>query len=139
GMQLEGESRKVQAENVRRYVQEQNASALATALSWNLPYPDKDRLKMMLDDKTIRGILPASIRPPMTIGPYVGGFTVNGLPAELKRSPGKGAYGSFSPDTGNENLADMSSPVLHSRFHYLRFLVAGFPAGDGMSLSLDGV
>lgn len=139
GMQLDGESRRVQAENVRRYVQEQNASALATALPWNLPYPDKDRLKMMLDDKTIRDILPPSIRPPMTIGPYLGGFSVNGLPAEVKRSAGKGAYGSFSPVTGNENLADMSSPVLHSRFHYLKFLVAGFPGGDGMSLSLDAI
>jgi len=142
GMQLFGSSRQTQADNVRRYVQGQNATAIDVAMTWNLPYPDKQRLKMMLNDKTIRDILPASARPQMSIGAYANGFSVNGMPASVPRPEGKGMYGSFAPNTGNSNTAEIATAELHSRFPYLRFAVAGYPGAEGLDLSLvsgDGV
>jgi hypothetical protein len=130
-------SRQTQAENVRRYVQGANAAAIDTALPWNLPYPDKQRLKMMLDDKTVRDILPASTRQALPIGAYFGGFSVNGMPAGVPRSQGKGAYGSYAPKTGNDNIADMTAAGLHSRFPYLQFAIAGYLGLDGLDLNLE--
>lgn len=137
-MQQFGLSRQVQNDGVRRYVQGGYASVIDTAMPWNLPYPDKQRLKMMLSDKTIRDILPASARPQLAVGAFSGGFSINGMPAAVPRPQGRlGAYGSYAPGTGNENTADMTSIGMHSRFPYLRFAVAGFAGTKDLAMSVD--
>jgi hypothetical protein len=139
GLQSEGQSRKVQTDTVNRYLHVRDSSALATALSWNLPYPNKARLKTMLDDKTIRDILPAGERLPLSLGQYTGTFLLNGMPSAMPRTGDKLVLGSFAPLEGDAYQADMTTPALHSRFRYLLFPVAGYLGKDGLTLSLDSV
>lgn len=138
-MQQFGESRQSQADTVRRYVQGINLSAIDTAMTWNLPYPDKQRLKMMLNDRTLRDILPASTRPQLALGAYAGGFSVNGMPANVPKPQGRGAYGTFAPKYGSDNTASMTATGLHSRFPYLQFAVAGYLGAEGLELGIESV
>jgi hypothetical protein len=80
---------------------------------------------MMLDDNTIREMLPAGVRVPIFLGGYRGGFSANGIPASVPKPQGPGPYGSYAPGTGNANTADMTADGLHSRFPYLLFSVSG--------------
>src|SRR5512146_1053958 len=107
-------------------------------MTWNLPYPDKQRLKMMLNDRTVRDILPASARPQLSIGPYADGFSVNAMPGAVPRPQSRvGAYGTFGPRNGNDNTADLTVTGLHSRFPYLRFAIAGYLGAEGLDLSVE--
>lgn len=130
-------SRRLQSNNLRMYLLFSNSRVIDAAEPWNLPYPNRERLKMMLDDPAMRDMLPAGIRPPLSLGAYGGGFSVNGLPGSTAPPVGRGAYGSYAPKAGNDNTADMSSGGLHSRFPYLLFSVAGGLGSAGLSLELQ--
>jgi hypothetical protein len=129
-------SRQMQSENVRTYVLGSNKSILNTALPWNLPYPDKQRLKMMLDNKTIREMLPAGARAPIPLGAFDGGFNANAIPGTVAKPQGPAAYGSFALWQGNDNTAQMSAKGLRSRYPYLLFSVAGDLGREGTALEL---
>jgi len=130
-------SRQMQSDNVRSYVRGWDRSIIETAMPWNLPYPNKPRLKMMLDDKTIRQMLPAGTRTPIPLGASDGGFNPNGLPDSFPRAQGRGVYGSYEFGRGNDNTARKSANGLHSRFPYLLFYVAGDMGQEGITLALQ--
>ena len=129
-------SRQLQQENVRNYLVALNPNVINAAMPWNLPYPDKPRLLMMLNDPTIREMLPAGVRQPISPGAYDNGFMVNGMPGTVPRLNGRGAYGTFS-SKGNDNTADMSAMGLHSRYPYLLFSVAGDLGSADLGLELE--
>lgn len=136
GMSHFTEARDHQQDNVRRYLRGWNRAALVKAEPWDIPYTDARRLGMMLDDPTIRDILPPDVRLPLRIGAYSNGFSVNGMPGQVLRRQGQGAYGSYAPVSGNANTAEMKVDDLHTRFPYLSMPVVGDLGAPGMKIEL---
>jgi hypothetical protein len=120
-------------ENVRAYVSTHDPKYLVG----DRPYPDANRLATMLDDPTIRKILPAIVRPalPLTIRLETGdAFIANGYPAEVANPPYEKAWGSFS-HVGPEARGSLESGRINPALPYLQFAAAGNPRG-ATSLSL---
>ncbi|MDP9097541.1 MAG: hypothetical protein M3N48_00910 [Verrucomicrobiota bacterium] len=120
-------------ENVRAYVATHDPKYLAG----DRPYPDLNRLANLLDDPTIRKILPTIVRPalPLEFHQNTGNaFVANGYPAQLTTPPYERAWGSYS-QSGRETRGAMESKSFHSELPYLQFEVAGSLA-RGLSLSL---
>ena len=137
GMQDFAATRQLQHDNVREYLLASNATIINAAMPWNLPYPNKPRLLMFLDDPTIREMLPAGVRKPLSTGAYVNGFSVNGIPPSVAKPKGRGAYGTFAPVKGNDNTAAMNAAGLYSQFPYLLFSVAGDLGSADIGLELE--
>jgi hypothetical protein len=114
-------------ENVRAYV----ATGDRKYLTGDLPYPDANRLATLLDDPTIRKILPAIVRPalPITVRHETGAvFVANGYPAEIANPPYEKTWGSYS-QAGPEARGSMESESFRPELPYLLFAVAGNPRG----------
>jgi hypothetical protein len=129
-------TRQLQSDNIRNYLLSNNPGVIDSAMPWNLPLNNKASLKAMLGEPAVRNMLPAGVRQPLSLGAYGNGFSVNGLPPSFTRPKGPGAYGSYGP-TGNANTARMSSVVLHSRFSFLQFSVAGDLGSEEIDLQLQ--
>ncbi|PZR76601.1 MAG: hypothetical protein DLM73_02330 [Chthoniobacterales bacterium] len=109
-------------ENVRAYVETHDRSYLAG----DIPYPSAIRLATLLDDPTIRKILPALVRAPLPIQMRAGtnrAFVPDGLPPELPRRPYEKIWGSYS-DAGPAARGSIESEIFNSPFPYLRFETA---------------
>lgn len=118
--------------NVRAYVATGNMANLRNKPYLDIPYPDPDRLAKLLDDPTLRALLPANIRAPLRLGSGAapGPFHPDGLPpgspAATDRAPGRPALGSFASDgtgataTGELRAALVPAPTLP----YLRWETA---------------
>jgi len=120
-------------ENVRAYV----ATHDPKYLIGDHPYSDANRLANLLDDPTIRKILPTIVRPalPLEFHQHTGdAFVANGYPAQLTTPPYDRAWGSYSR-SGREARGAMESESFQSELAYLQFEVAGSLA-RGLSLSL---
>jgi hypothetical protein len=129
-----GETSHLQLANVRAYLHG-DAAAIDAAESWNIPYPDKRRLEMMLADPTIRDILPAGARPPLVASSFAG-LTANGFAPGTAPPPVKSAYGTFDPRTGKAATVKSIGPPVRTRFPWLRFSVAGdFGADAGLAFA----
>ena len=137
GMQDVAGSRQLQHESLRNYLLASDPTVINAAMPWNLPYPNKPRLLMMLNDPTIREMLPAGVRPAISPGAYANGFSVNGIPPSVAKPKGRGAYGTFAPVKGNDNTGDLRAIGLHSRFPYLLFSVAGDLGSADLGLELE--
>jgi hypothetical protein len=114
-------------ENVRGYVATHDRKYLAG----DLPYPDANRLASLLDDPTIRRILPAIVRPalPLAIpGDSGNPFIANGYPAGIGTRPYEKSWGSYS-QSGPESRGSVESEVVRPKLPYLLFEVAGNPRG----------
>jgi hypothetical protein len=92
---------------------------------------------MMLKDPTIRGMMPAGVRPPISPGAYANGFGANGIPPSVAKPKGQDVYGTFAPGKGNDNTGDLRATGLHSRFPYLLFSVAGDLGSADLALQLE--
>jgi hypothetical protein len=122
-------------ENVRGYV----ATRDRKYLTGDLPYPHANRLAELLDDPTIREILPTIVRPPLSIKirhETGGAFVANGYSAEITNPPYEKTWGSYS-QLGPKARGSMESESFRSKLPYLQFEVAGSLHG-AMSLSLRG-
>jgi hypothetical protein len=120
-------------ENVRAYVATHDPKYLVG----DHPYSDAKRLANLLDDPTIRKILPTIVRPalPLEFHQHTGdAFVANGYPAQLTTPPYEKAWGSYSR-SGREGRGAMESESFRSELAYLQFEVAGSLA-RGLSLSL---
>jgi hypothetical protein len=123
-------------ENLRAYV----ATRDRKYLEGDRPYPDANRLANILDDPTIRKILPAVVRPalPVEIRQEAGDpFIPNGYPAEVPNAPYEKAWGSFS-DAGPKARGSWESARINPTLPYLQFVAAGNPRG-ATALSLRNV
>lgn len=120
-------------ENVRGYV----ATHDPKYLIGDHPYLNANRLANLLDDPTIRKILPTIVRPALPLEFHQNtsdAFVANGYPAELTTPPYEKGWGSYSP-LGRKARGTMESESFHSELPYLQFEVAGSLA-RGLSLSL---
>lgn len=120
-------------ENVRAYVATHDRKYLAG----DKPYPDAERLANLLDDPSIRRILPTVIRPavPVALGQESGdAFVANGYPPALATPEYEKAWGSYS-QLAKAARGSMETATFHSGLPYLQFEVAGAVRG-GTSLSL---
>lgn len=114
-------------ENVRGYV----ATHDPKYLTGDLPYPDAKRLANLLDDPTIRKILPAIVRPvlPLEIRHETGdAFSANGYPAGTANPPYEKIWGSYS-QSGSEARGSIESESFRPELPYLQFALAGNPRG----------
>lgn len=114
-------------ENVRAYV----ATRDRKYLTGDLPYPHANRLAELLDDPTIRKILPTIVRPalPLEIRQETGHvFIANGYPAEIANPPYEKTWGSYS-ESGPEARGSMESESFRPELPYVQFDVAGNPRG----------
>jgi hypothetical protein len=120
-------------DNVRGYV----ATHDPNYLIGDHPYSDANRLANLLDDPTIRKILPTIVRPALPLEFYRStgdAFVANGYPAQLTTPPYERAWGSYSQSV-REARGTMESKSFHAELPYLQFEVAGSLA-RGLSLSL---
>ena len=125
-------SRTHQTRNVRRYVESGNIAGLREAEPWNVPYPDIVRLQRMLDDATLRSMLPADVRAPLSLGNFHGGFEQSRtVGADTRRS----APGPADPSAHLVRTAQRIDG-LHSRMSYLKFPVTGRFGPLGLELRL---
>jgi len=125
---------RLQINNVRHFIKTEDLIELKKQPIYHIPYPDADRLGMMLKDPIVRDILPPSIRPSI---PLEGNdsFVKNGYFPIMSNSAMRSVLGSYTPTEGNRNVGQMTA-VLKTRFPYLGFEIAGYPDQVGMRFSL---
>lgn len=124
-------------ENVRAYVATGDRKYLEGDPPPRIPYPDPARLAVLLDDPSIREILPAAVRLPLPVNAEVnpeGSFTLGGYPPEVMNAPHERTWGSYSEQRAAARGSMQSSP-LRSRLSHLRIELAGF-LREGMSLDV---
>lgn len=113
--------------NVRGYV----ATHDRKYLNGDHPYPNANRLAQLLDDPTIRNILPAIVRPalPLTIQSQTAdGFIPGGCPPAVGNPPSEKTWGSYS-QAGLEARGSIESKPFRAELPYLQFETAGNPRG----------
>jgi hypothetical protein len=101
------------------------------------PYVDVQAFKAMIDDPTVRKLLPAAARIPLHVeksAPADNNFFQPGCPNFINNPPYESAWGSYSA-TGTAGGAWMESKPIRSTLPYLEFEVVGH-IGNNMSLSL---
>lgn len=125
---------RTQINNVRHFVATDDLAELRRQPLFSNPYPDPDRLAMMLRDPTVRNFLPSSVRPAMPLsGNDV--FVANGYFPTTSGNVDRPTFGSYSPTSGDRAIGHLST-TLRTRFSYLDFSLAGYPDDPGMTLSL---
>jgi hypothetical protein len=99
-------------------------------------YPDIDRLATLLDDPSIRKILPASVRSPIAITPEIAtGFVGDGVWPAVEREEYAKSWGCFSEMQHAPEKLFRSQPFV-TAFPYLRIEVAG-QLGKTADVSLE--
>jgi hypothetical protein len=104
-----------------------------------IPYPKAERLAMLLDDPTIRSILPAVVRAPLHVDKAsdVGdAFVPNGYSPLIRNPAYERGWGSYSAQ-GVTARGSMQTQPLTTHFRYLQFEIAGYMR-KGLSLVLEG-
>ena len=105
-----------------------------------IPYPDARRLALLLDDPSIRRILPAIVREPVRLENKSDGnatFIPNGYPPSVANPEYERVWGSFTgAGAAARGLMESQSITPHS--HYLQFDVAGY-LRSGMTLAIRGL
>lgn len=128
---------RIDEEQVRAYVATGDRGYLKESSSPLLPFPDPTYFAMLLDDSTIRQILPAVVRRPLQIEKEkdVGNcFVLGGYPREIADAPHERRWGSFS-EAGASSRGEMESASIKPHLPYLQFEIAGYMRA-GLSLSV---
>jgi hypothetical protein len=103
-----------------------------------IPYPRAGRLAMLLDDPTIRSILPAVVRAPLRIDKLsdIGNaFIPNGYSPPTPNQAYEQGWGSYSAQ-GVMARGSIQTVRLTTGFRYLQFEIAGYMR-KGLSLVLE--
>jgi hypothetical protein len=128
---------RIDEEHVRAYVATGDRGYLKESSSPLLPFPDPTYFAILLDDSTIRQILPAVVRPPLQIEKErdLGNcFVLGGYPREIADAPHERRWGSFS-EAGASSRGEMESASIKPRLPYLQFEIAGYMR-TGLSLAV---
>lgn len=126
-------------ETVRVYVATGDRTHLEANPPTAIPYPRPQRLAMLLDDPTIRGILPAVVRAPLRVDKAIdigNAFVLDGYAPPVHKSPYEREWGSYSAQ-GVAARGSMQSQRITTRFPYLQFEITGYMR-KGLSLVLQG-
>lgn len=126
---------RLEVQNVRGYVATGDRKYMDGDPARPIPYPDPSRLAKLLDDPTIREILPAAVRPALRVEAELnegGAFLPGGLPPEIVNEPNERSWSSYSA-RGVEARGTMESNSLAPRFPYLQVELAGY-LREGMTL-----
>lgn len=124
---------KVQTENTFAYVATGDFRHLQKQFRF-IPYPDAQRLRSLLDNPTIRAMLPHSIRAPLRLEAPAEGFSPDGLPPSLSPPEHHAALGSYGRPGASLRY---TSSTVHTSFPYLQFLTFGGNSGE-IALLGDG-
>ena len=126
-------------ETVRAYVATGDLTNLEANPPPAIPYPRPRRLAMLLDDPTIRGILPAVVRAPLRVEKVSdtgNAFVPDGYAPELPNPSYERGWGSYAAQ-GATARGSMQSQLIITRFGYLQFEITGYMR-QGLSLVLQG-
>lgn len=126
-------------ETVRAYVTTGDRTHLEADSPAAIPYPKPQRLVILLDDPTIRGILPAVVRAPLRVdkaSDIGNAFVLDGYAPPVHNSPYERGWGSYSAQ-GLAARGLMQSQRITTRFRYLQFEITGYMR-KGLSLVLQG-
>lgn len=126
---------RLEVQNVRGFVATGDRKYLEGDPPPPIPYPDPSRLAKLLDDPSIREILPAAVRPALHVEAEVnpeGAFILGGLLPAIVNEPNERSWGSHSA-RGIEARGTMESNILAPRFPYLQVELAGY-LREGMTL-----
>jgi hypothetical protein len=126
-------------DTVRAYVATGDRKHLEGDPPPTIPYPRASRLAMLLDDPTIRSILPAVIRAPLRVenGNGTGNaFVPNGYAPPARNPAYERGWGSYSAQ-GVAARGSMQSQLIKTRFRFLQFEITGYMR-EGLSLVLQG-
>jgi hypothetical protein len=105
-----------------------------------IPYPNAARLAALLDDPTIRNILPAVIRAPLPVekaSETGNAFVPHGSAPSVKWPVYERGWGSYSPWEGVAARGTMRSRSMSQHLHYLQFEITGY-LRKGLSLIVEG-
>jgi hypothetical protein len=121
----------VMERNVRGYVRSNDAETyLERKLQRELPYPNEQRLRSLLDDPTIRGILPWTVRPRVHLIPAAENssvFVPRGYPATAAPPSYERVWGSYDLSTGGAQLGSWRGQLLKpATLPYLEVDVLGY-------------
>jgi hypothetical protein len=125
-------------QNVAAYVATSELSYL-DAPEQPIPYPDAQRLAMLLDDPSIRRILPAIVREPLRIekeSDRNAAFIPNGCPPDIPNPPYERVWGSFT-NVGAAARGSMETQPFTPHLHYLQIDIAGY-LRSGLTLTVRG-
>ena len=125
---------RLQINSVRHFIKTEDIAELKKQPIYHIPYPDANRLGMMLKDPVVRDILPPSIRPSIPLESN-NSFVQNGYFPIMSNSTARSVLGSYTPAEGNRSVGQMTA-ALKTRFPYLGFEIAGYPDQVGMRFSL---
>lgn len=126
--------------HTKHYLQTGDFDHLQNKTHLHVPYPHPQRLASILDEPTVRAILPFNIRRPLeTISVEsmpVGAFVTPGIPPSTPFRPG-GVVGSYSQsgDATTGQAAITYEAGGHSSA--IGIPVAGYPRSVGMQLEID--
>ncbi|HEX6833968.1 MAG TPA: hypothetical protein VF132_10590 [Rudaea sp.] len=124
-----------QIEHVRRFVASGDMGELANQPYLHVPYPIPERLAMMLNDPSIRSMLPASVRAPIAM-PKNAGFEPDGFFPITSGEHQGNVFGSYTK-LGNANQARIESEPVTSRFPYVALDICGYLGQPDIALSLQ--
>jgi hypothetical protein len=125
---------RLEVQNVRGYVATGDRRYMEGDPAPPIPYPDPSRLAQLLDDPSIREILPAAVRPALRVEAEVNqdGFILGGLLPTIVNEPNERSWGSYSA-RGVAARCTMESTSFAPRFPYLQIELAGY-LREGMTL-----
>lgn len=126
-------------ETVRAYVATGDRTNLEGKPPTAIPYPRPQRLAMLLDDLTIRGILPAVVRSPLRVdkaSDIGNAFVMDGYAPPIHNPPYERGWGSYSTQ-GLAARGSMQSQGITTPFRFLQFEITGYMR-EGLSLVLQG-
>ena len=135
-----------QESNVRGYLATGDfARYLANKPQLDVPYPDPVHLAKLLDDPTLRGVLPADVRLPLPLTPVVGdateerGFVRDGYYPSTDQAAFLPCWGSYTALGEVAQGSWRGRAVRAQGLPYLRFAFAGDLGEPGLSFTLrDG-
>jgi hypothetical protein len=126
-------------ETIRAYVATGDRTSLESKPPTAIPYPRPQRLAMLLDDPTIRGILPAVVRSPLRVdkaSDIENAFVMDGYAPSVRNPPYERGWGSYSTQ-GLTARGSMQSQGITTPFRYLQFEISGYMR-KGLALVLQG-
>ena len=114
-------------QNLRRYVTTADRVTYIDSPHRAIPYPNRERLRELLDDPAIRSLLPAEIRAPLPVEKARDqgqAFIRSGIAPHVANPASERVWGSYST-AGPAAKGRMESAALEPALSYLRFEVAG--------------
>jgi hypothetical protein len=143
GFSNAGASLARQSERVSRYLVSEDDNVILQAQHMEIPYPDAQKLSLLLRDPAIRELLPASVRKPLVVVPSVkerNDFYKNGFFPAMPAIKDRTIWGSFEAMKGDRHTGYFTSEQMPPpRLPYLRFQIAGYLDHSSLKLELYGM